>query len=113
MLKLLKLMQELLGADTRNVKGQVLTSGPSSRQPARKLFLDTTSSDSKSIEASTSLSLDELGAIDSPSVRSTSRTAEVTEIKTSAASRSQQLMNKWSHYRLQCKLMPPWMTPML
>ncbi|XP_009624924.1 rho GTPase-activating protein 7-like isoform X2 [Nicotiana tomentosiformis] len=68
--------EELLGADTRNVKGQVLTSGPSSRQPARKLFLDTTSSDSKSIEASTSLSLDELGAIDSPSVRSTSRTAE-------------------------------------
>ncbi|XP_070018476.1 rho GTPase-activating protein 7-like isoform X3 [Nicotiana sylvestris] len=60
----------------RNVKGQVLKSGPSSRQPARKLFLDTTLSDSKSTEASTSLSLDELGAIDSPSVHSTSRTAE-------------------------------------
>ncbi|OIS95978.1 PREDICTED: rho GTPase-activating protein 7-like isoform X2 [Nicotiana attenuata] len=68
--------EELLGADMRNVKGQVLKSGPSGRQPARKLFLDTTLSDSKSTEASTSLSLDELGAIDSPSVHSTSRTAE-------------------------------------
>ncbi|XP_070018475.1 rho GTPase-activating protein 7-like isoform X2 [Nicotiana sylvestris] len=68
--------EEFLGADMRNVKGQVLKSGPSSRQPARKLFLDTTLSDSKSTEASTSLSLDELGAIDSPSVHSTSRTAE-------------------------------------
>ncbi|XP_049379217.1 rho GTPase-activating protein 7-like isoform X3 [Solanum stenotomum] len=68
--------EELLGADTRNVKGQVLTSGASSRQPARKLFLDTTLSDSKSTEVSTSLSLDELGAVDSPCGPSTSRAIE-------------------------------------
>lgn len=87
-------MQEPLGADMRNFKGQVLTSGASSRQPVRKLFLDTTLSDSKSTEASTSLSLDELGNIDSPCGPSTSRAIEVTEIKTSAASHSQQCMNK-------------------
>lgn len=91
MFTLLEKMQELLGADMRNVKGQVLTSGASSRQPARKLFLDTTLSDSKSTEASTSLSLDELGAVDSPCGPSTSRAIEVTEIKTSAASHSHQL----------------------
>lgn len=73
-------MQELLGADMRNVKGQVPTSESSSRQPARKLFLDTTLTDSKSTEASTSLSLDELGAVDSPCGSSTSRPIEVTEI---------------------------------
>ncbi|PHT34419.1 hypothetical protein CQW23_26219 [Capsicum baccatum] len=69
--------EESLGADMRNVKGQVLTSGASSRQPVRKLFLDTTLSDSKSTEASTSLSLDELGNIDSPCGPSTSRAIEV------------------------------------
>ncbi|XP_059310414.1 rho GTPase-activating protein 7-like [Lycium ferocissimum] len=68
--------QELLGADTRNVKGQVLTSGASSRQPARKLFLDSPLSDSRSTEAPNSLSLDELGAVDSPCGPSTSRTVE-------------------------------------
>nr|XP_025883882.1 rho GTPase-activating protein 7 isoform X2 [Solanum lycopersicum] len=68
--------EELLGADTRNIKGQVLTSGASSRRPARKLFLDTTLSDSKSTEASTSLSLDELGAVDSPCGPSISRAIE-------------------------------------
>ncbi|XP_047254879.1 rho GTPase-activating protein 7 isoform X4 [Capsicum annuum] len=69
--------EEPLGADMRNFKGQVLTSGASSRQPVRKLFLDTTLSDSKSTEASTSLSLDELGNIDSPCGPSTSRAIEV------------------------------------
>ncbi|XP_047254878.1 rho GTPase-activating protein 7 isoform X3 [Capsicum annuum] len=68
--------EEPLGADMRNFKGQVLTSGASSRQPVRKLFLDTTLSDSKSTEASTSLSLDELGNIDSPCGPSTSRAIE-------------------------------------
>ncbi|XP_060216118.1 rho GTPase-activating protein 7-like isoform X1 [Lycium barbarum] len=68
--------QELLGADTRNVKGQVLTSGASSRQLARKLLLDSPLSDSKSTEASTSLSLDELGAVDSPCGPCTSRAVE-------------------------------------
>ncbi|TMW93007.1 hypothetical protein EJD97_012297, partial [Solanum chilense] len=68
--------EELLGADTRNIKGQVLTSGASSRRPARKLFLDTTLSGSKSTEASTSLSLDELGVVDSPCGPSISRANE-------------------------------------
>ncbi|XP_059665405.1 rho GTPase-activating protein 7-like [Cornus florida] len=70
--------ESLLGADLRNSKGQVLTSGSSSRQPSRKQFLDTTSlSDSKSNEASTSASVDELCAVDSASVPSTSRAVEV------------------------------------
>ncbi|KAK4358926.1 hypothetical protein RND71_021155 [Anisodus tanguticus] len=69
--------EELLGADMRNVKGQVLTSGASSWQPARKLFPDTSLSDSKSTEVSTSLSLDELGAVDSPCGPSTSKAIEV------------------------------------
>ncbi|CAN4119814.1 unnamed protein product [Withania somnifera] len=60
----------------RNVKGQVVTSGASSRQPAPQLFLDTTLSDSKNTEAYTSLSLDELGAIGSPCGPSTSRAIE-------------------------------------
>ncbi|KAL0437170.1 UNVERIFIED_CONTAM: Rho GTPase-activating protein 7, partial [Sesamum radiatum] len=46
--------EELLGADLRNIKGQLLTSGSSSRLPSRKLFIEpTNSSDSKSAEAST------------------------------------------------------------
>lgn len=102
-------MQELLGADTRNIKGQVLTSGASSRRPARKLFLDTTLSDSKSTEASTSLSLDELGAVDSPCGPSISRAIEVTEIRTSTTTHSQQMMNKGSHNWLQKKIMHTWM----
>ncbi|KAL2510909.1 Rho GTPase-activating protein 7 [Abeliophyllum distichum] len=70
--------EELLGADLRNTKGQVLTSGSSSRQPARKQFIDSTSlSDSKSNEESRSLSMDDLCAVDSASIPSTSRVAEV------------------------------------
>lgn len=68
----------LLGADWRNVKGQVLTSGNGSKQPSRKQFVDSSSPcDSKSTEASTSMSVDELCAVDSASFPSTSRTAEV------------------------------------
>jgi len=68
-------MQEsLLGTDWRNIKGQVLASG---RQPSRKQFLESSPSDSKSTEASTSMSVDDLGALDSASVPSTSRAAEV------------------------------------
>ncbi|CAL5425446.1 unnamed protein product [Camellia sinensis] len=71
-------MESLLGAELRNIKGQVLTSGRSSRQPAQKQFIDSASfGDSKSIEASTSISMDELYAVDSTSVPSTSRVAEV------------------------------------
>ncbi|GMP91455.1 hypothetical protein CsSME_00042151 [Camellia sinensis var. sinensis] len=70
--------ESLLGAELRNIKGQVLTSGRSSRQPAQKQFIDSASfGDSKSIEASTSISMDELYAVDSTSVPSTSRVAEV------------------------------------
>lgn len=62
-----------LGTDLRNIKGQALTSASSSRQPARKQFLDSTSmSDTKSTEASTSISMDEFGTVDMPS---TSRAA--------------------------------------
>ncbi|XP_028054050.1 rho GTPase-activating protein 7-like isoform X2 [Camellia sinensis] len=70
--------ESLLGAELRNIKGQVLTSGRSSRQPAQKQFIDSASfGDSKSIEASTSIYMDELYAVDSTSVPSTSRVAEV------------------------------------
>lgn len=71
--------ENLLGTDWRSVKGQILASGNGSRQPSRKPFIDSSPSDSKSTEASTSISVDELGAVDSASVPSTSRAAEVTE----------------------------------
>ncbi|KAL2535921.1 Rho GTPase-activating protein 7 [Forsythia ovata] len=70
--------EELVVADLRNIKGQVLTSDSSSRQPARKQFIDSTSlSDSKSNEESRSLSMDDLRAVDSASIPSTSRVSEV------------------------------------
>ncbi|KAJ0021548.1 hypothetical protein Pint_30843 [Pistacia integerrima] len=69
--------ENLLGADWRNVKGQVSATGSSSRLPSRKQFMESTSlSDSKSTEASTTVSLDDL-AVDSASVPSTSRAVEV------------------------------------
>ncbi|KAF7833322.1 rho GTPase-activating protein 7-like isoform X1 [Senna tora] len=72
--------ENLLGADWRNVKGQVLASGNGSRQPSRKQFVDSASPcDSKSTEASTSVSVEDLGAVDSASFPSTSRAAEVME----------------------------------
>jgi len=70
----------LLGTDWRSIKGQALAPGSSIKQPSRKQFIDSTSlSDSKSTEASTSMSMDELCAVDSASVPSTSRAAEVIE----------------------------------
>ncbi|KAI3461160.1 hypothetical protein Pfo_017823 [Paulownia fortunei] len=70
--------EELLGLDLRNIKGQLLTSGGNSRLPSRKQLVESASlSDSKSTEASTSLSLDDLCAVDSASLPSTSRAAEV------------------------------------
>ncbi|KAL1307719.1 hypothetical protein HN51_049614 [Arachis hypogaea] len=69
----------LLGTDWRNLKGQVLAAGNGSRQPTRKQFMDSSPSDSKSTEASTSMSVDELGAVDSAAMPSTSRAAEGTE----------------------------------
>ncbi|XP_057441433.1 rho GTPase-activating protein 7 [Lotus japonicus] len=72
--------ESVLGTDWRNIKGQILASGNGSRQPSRKQFIDSSPSDSKSTEASTSMSVDELGVVDSAaSVPSTSRAAEVTE----------------------------------
>ncbi|KAJ7964982.1 Rho GTPase-activating protein 7 [Quillaja saponaria] len=72
--------ESLLGTDWRNSKGQIIGSGSSSGQPTRKQFIDSTSlSDSKSTEASTSVSVDELSAVDSAPVPSTSRVAEVME----------------------------------
>ncbi|KAI3695719.1 hypothetical protein L1987_78719 [Smallanthus sonchifolius] len=70
-----------LGTELRNIKGQTLTSGNSSRQPApaRKQHL-MDSSESKSTEASTSLSTDDFGAVDSACIPSSSRPgAEVVE----------------------------------
>ncbi|KAJ1432080.1 hypothetical protein SESBI_06710 [Sesbania bispinosa] len=71
--------ESLLGTDWRNIKGQVLASGNGSRQPSRKQFIDSSPNDSKSTEASTSMSMDELCGVDSASLPSTSRAAEVTE----------------------------------
>ncbi|KAJ7960548.1 Rho GTPase-activating protein 7 [Quillaja saponaria] len=72
--------ENLLGTDWRNIKGQVIGSGSSSRQPTRKQFIDSTSlGDSKSIEASTNISVDAVDTADSASVPSTSRIAEVME----------------------------------
>jgi len=68
--------ENLVGTDWRNIKGQVLASGNGSRQPSRKQFIESSPSDSKSTEASTSMSVDDLGP-DSASVPSTSRAAEV------------------------------------
>lgn len=67
-----------LGAELRNIKGQTLISGNTSRQLSHKKFLGTTSlSDSKSTEASTSLYMDDFGAVNSAGMPSTSRPAEV------------------------------------
>lgn len=67
-----------MGADLRNIKGQLLTSGSSSRVPSRKQLIESTSlNDSKSTDASTSLSMDDFCAVDSAALPSTSRAAEV------------------------------------
>ncbi|KAI3797851.1 hypothetical protein L1987_33115 [Smallanthus sonchifolius] len=63
-----------LGAELRNMKGQALMNGNTSRQPARVQFLDSTRlSDFKSTETS----MDDFRVIDSASMPSTSRPAEV------------------------------------
>nr|XP_043605950.1 rho GTPase-activating protein 7 [Erigeron canadensis] len=70
-----------LGKELRNNKGQTITSANNSRQPLRKqqLVESTSLSDSKSTEASTSLSVDDFGAVDSACIPSSSRPAEVVE----------------------------------
>ncbi|XP_050237083.1 rho GTPase-activating protein 7 isoform X2 [Mercurialis annua] len=68
--------ENLLGPDWRNVKGTGVTTGSSSRQPSRKHFMESTSlSDSKSTEASTNMSVDDLCGVDS--APSTSRAVEM------------------------------------
>ncbi|XP_057801200.1 rho GTPase-activating protein 7-like isoform X2 [Salvia miltiorrhiza] len=70
--------EELMGADVRNIKGQLFAYGSNGRLPSRKQLIEPTSlSDSKSTEASTSLSMDDFPAVDSAAVPSTSRAAEV------------------------------------
>ncbi|KAG2674690.1 hypothetical protein I3760_13G149700 [Carya illinoinensis] len=70
--------ESLLGTDWRSIKGQVLASGSNIMQSSQKQFMESTSlSDSKSTEASTSISMDELSAVDSAIVPSTSRAVEM------------------------------------
>ncbi|KAM1000342.1 hypothetical protein ACFX2A_007102 [Malus domestica] len=73
--------ESLLGEDWRTIKGQILASGSSVRQPSRKQFMDPASiSESKSTDASKSLSVDELSAVDSVSLPSTSRAPEASVV---------------------------------
>ncbi|KAK6118071.1 hypothetical protein DH2020_048185 [Rehmannia glutinosa] len=66
--------EDLTGADLRNTKGQLSASGSSNRQPSRKEFMETSNlSDSKSNESTKSVSIDNLRAVDSASLPSTSR----------------------------------------
>ncbi|KAK6138297.1 hypothetical protein DH2020_027988 [Rehmannia glutinosa] len=71
--------ERVVRVDLRNIKGQSLTSGSNSRLPSRKQLVESASlSDSKSAEASTILSVDDLCAVDSStSLPSTSRVTEV------------------------------------
>ncbi|KAM1206283.1 hypothetical protein FF1_006951 [Malus domestica] len=73
--------ESLLAEDWRTIKGQILASGSSVRQPSRKQFMDPASiSESKSTDASKSLSVDELSAVDSVSMPSTSRAPEASVV---------------------------------
>lgn len=66
-----------MGSDWKNVKGQASTTGSGSKLPSRKQFMESTSlSESRSTEASTAVSLDDL-VVDSAFVPSTSRAVEV------------------------------------
>ncbi|XP_020550414.1 rho GTPase-activating protein 7 isoform X3 [Sesamum indicum] len=81
---------EFLGAEPRTTKGPLLTSG-SSRQPSRKQLMESTSpAASKSSEASTSV--DNLCAVDSASLPSTSRVPEVMEYPRHPAAASSTLV---------------------
>ncbi|XP_026413271.1 rho GTPase-activating protein 7-like isoform X1 [Papaver somniferum] len=70
-----------LGTERKNnVKDQAMSSTSNAKQLFQKLYGDTISlSDSKSTEASTSFSADDLSAIDSSAVASTSRSMEAME----------------------------------
>lgn len=67
--------------DWKNMKMQILSSANNRQQPARKPCIDSMSlSDTKSAEASTSISLDELSAVSSAIPNNTSRVTEVSAI---------------------------------
>ncbi|KAL8159395.1 hypothetical protein V2J09_000932 [Rumex salicifolius] len=69
-----------IAPDWRNMKGQALAAGTSSRHPSRKQFIEpTASTDSKSPEPSTTISMDDFCGVDPASVSSKSRVAEVME----------------------------------
>ncbi|KAL2941991.1 Rho GTPase-activating protein 7 [Bienertia sinuspersici] len=61
------------------IKGQMLATGSSSRQPRKQFLEPTSASDSKSTEPSANTSFDEFGGVDSPSIPSTSRVPELME----------------------------------
>ncbi|KAK8520599.1 hypothetical protein V6N13_030956 [Hibiscus sabdariffa] len=85
--------ENLLGPDWRNIKGQGLAIGNSSRQPTRKQFMGSPSlSDPKSIEGSADMSMDELGVVGSASIPSTSRAAEVTNYQRHSSAASSALV---------------------
>ncbi|KAD1274138.1 hypothetical protein E3N88_43077 [Mikania micrantha] len=70
-----------MGAELRNIKGQTLINGNTSRQPARGRFLNSTGlRDPKSNKTFAGLSMDDFEAPDSASMPSTSRPAEMEEI---------------------------------
>lgn len=76
------LQESLFGAELKNIKGPMMTSGISSKQLAKKQFIDSASfSDSRGTEASINISMDELCGVDSLSMPSTSRVSEVRLMK--------------------------------
>ncbi|KAE8678866.1 Rho GTPase-activating protein 7 [Hibiscus syriacus] len=90
--------ENLLGPDWRNVKGQGLAGGNISRPPTRKQFMDSPSlSDPKSIEGSANMSMNELGAVSSASIPSTSRAAEVTDYQRHSSTASSALVELTTH----------------
>ncbi|KAG5566350.1 hypothetical protein RHGRI_002073 [Rhododendron griersonianum] len=73
-----RIEESLFGAELKNIKGPMMTSGISSKQLAKKQFIDSASfSDSRGTEASINISMDELCGVDSLSMPSTSRVSEV------------------------------------
>ncbi|XP_058181771.1 rho GTPase-activating protein 7-like isoform X2 [Rhododendron vialii] len=70
--------ESLFGAELKNIKGPMMTSGISSKHLAKKQFIDSAIfSDSRGTEASINISMDELCGVDSLSMPSTSRVSEV------------------------------------
>lgn len=95
-----------MGADMRNIKGQLLTHGSNGRLPSRKQLIESTSlGDSKSTEASTNLSMDDFPAVDSAALPSTSRVAEVrllTNYFVSLCIHASRKVYEWFAYAIGC-----------